>query len=96
MALARDLHERLDVPTIAERFGVSYERFRKIFRQRVGVSPAAYRIRHRIERAKALIAQERMSNKQVAYALGYRDPFTFSKQFKHVMGVSPEGFRRTV
>jgi AraC-like DNA-binding protein len=76
--------------------GLSYERFRKIFRQRQGLSPGDYRIRRRIDQAKALITQHRLSNKEIAYALGYADPFTFSKQFKQVVGMSPAVFRKTV
>ncbi|HEV7300866.1 MAG TPA: AraC family transcriptional regulator [Tepidisphaeraceae bacterium] len=95
-ALSRDLDKRLDTATLAASHGLSYERFRKIFRQRTGISPGEYRIRRRIDRARVLIAQDRLSNKEVAYQLGYADPFTFSKQFKQVVGVSPEMFRRTV
>lgn len=94
--LGRDFDQRPDVAALAASLGLSYERFRKVFRDRVGVSPGEYRIRRRIDRARVLIAQERMSNKEVAYALGYPDPFAFSKQFKQVVGVSPEVFRRTV
>jgi len=93
-----DLRATLDVELSAllEQHGLSYERFRKVFRAKTGLSPGDYRIRRRIDRARALIAQERLSNKQVAYALGYEDPFTFSKQFKKVVGVSPEVFRTMV
>ena len=86
----------LGMTALSARLGLGYERFRKVFRQRVGMSPGEYRIRRRIDRARALIAQHRLSNTQVAHALGYRDPFTFSKQFKQVVGVSPGAFRRTV
>jgi AraC-like DNA-binding protein len=32
--------------------------------------------------------------KQVAAALGFSDPFHFSRAFKSVFGLSPEAFRR--
>ncbi|CAN5482888.1 AraC family transcriptional regulator [soil metagenome] len=91
--LGRNLHEKLDIKTMAAGLDVSYERFRKIFRQRTGQSPGEYRIRRRIEQAQVMITQQRLSNKEIAYALGYADPFTFSKQFKQVVGVSPAAFR---
>lgn len=93
--IGRDLGKRLDMEKLAASHGLSYERFRKVFRDRVGVSPGEYRIRRRIDRARVLIAQERMTNAQAAYELGYPDPFSFSKQFKQVVGVSPNVFRRT-
>ena len=46
------------------------------------------------DRAQALIWQHRLSNKQIAYELGYPDPFTFSKQFHQVTGRWPEEYRR--
>jgi AraC-like DNA-binding protein len=92
--LSRDLGRRRNLPRIAQELGVSYERLRKLFTGKMGLSPGEYRIRRRIDRARELIVQERMSNKQVAYALGYSDPFTFSKQFKAVVGESPTQFRR--
>ncbi len=95
-ALGEHLDRRIDVKTIARRAGLSYERFRKVFHQHVGLSPGEYRIRKRIDRARVLIAQRRLSNKQTAYALGYADPFTFSKQFKQIVGIPPETFRKTL
>jgi AraC family transcriptional regulator, arabinose operon regulatory protein len=95
-ALGRDLSRRIDLHAIAAELELSYERFRKIFRQRQGISPGEYRIRRRIDQARALITQHRLSNKEIAYALGYADPFTFSKQFKQVVGMSPAVFRKTV
>lgn len=95
-ALGRDLDRRLDLQTLAADLELSYERFRKLFRQRQGISPGEYRIRRRIDQAKALITQHGLSNKEIAYVLGYADPFTFSKQFKQVVGMSPAMFRKTV
>lgn len=93
-ALADHPERRVCLPGVSEQLGISYERFRKLFAEHMGVSPGEYRIRRRIDRARELIVQEQMSNKQLAYALGYPDPFTFSKQFRRVVGESPASFRR--
>lgn len=79
---------------LLEQHGISYERFRKIFREQVGQSPNEYRIRRRMDVARAMLMQQRSSVKQIAYALGYPDPFSFSRQFKQVVGVSPKYFTR--
>lgn len=91
--LSENLGKRMDIEAIASKLDMSYERFRKLFRQRVGVSPGDYRIRRRIDRARAMIWQHRLSNKEVAYVLGYPDPFTFSKQFCRVTGQWPDHYR---
>jgi AraC-like DNA-binding protein len=50
-------------------------------------------------RLKMNVAAERLQNpatlvKQVAAELGFADAFHFSRAFKKVLGISPEGFRR--
>lgn len=95
-ALGRDPGHKIDMGDLAQRLGLSYERFRKIFRQHVGVSPGEYRIRQRIDHARRLIAQDGLTVKQTAYRLGYPDPFSFSKQFTRYTGMSPTAFRTTL
>jgi len=95
-ALGRHPEARLDIAKVAGQLGLSYDRFRKLFRGQVGVSPGEYRIRRRIDHAQHLLAQERLSVKAAAYRLGYPDPYTFSKQFKRYTGQSPTAFREMV
>lgn len=89
-----DVEQDYDTRDVARRLNLSYERFRKLFRLRMGMPPGEYRIRRRIDRARSLIAQDGLSNKEVAYRLAYADPFVFSKQFKRYTGMSPAAFRR--
>lgn len=93
--LSRRLDQRISIPAIATQFDLSYERFRKVFRRQMGLSPGEYRIRRRIDRARVLLVQERLSVSAVAEDLGYKDPFTFSRQFKQIVGISPQKFRQT-
>lgn len=95
LLLSEDLDKRVDVETLVKRWkmGLSYDRFRKVFRQKVGMSPGEYRIRRRMDLARKFIAQDGMSNKDVAYSLGYADPFVFSRQFQRYVGMSPSQFR---
>lgn len=96
MLLSLDLEKHLDIADVAAQLNMSYERFRKLFRQRIGVSPGDYRIRRRVDRARALIGQHRLSNKQTAYELGYPDPFTFSRQFQRFTGQWPDAYRQSL
>ncbi len=95
LTLGADLSARLSLPELATGCGLSYERFRKVFRDRTGLSPGDYRIRRRIEHACGLLVQEGLAVKEAAYRLGYPDAYSFSKQFKQVMGESPDSFRRS-
>ncbi|GIW74954.1 MAG: hypothetical protein KatS3mg104_0017 [Phycisphaerae bacterium] len=85
-------HKRPELQELLNHHGISYERFRKVFRQMTGHSPHGYWIRRRIDHAKIMLTQQRLSVKQVAYQLGYPDPFSFSRQFKKVAGISPSQF----
>ncbi|MEM1211131.1 MAG: AraC family transcriptional regulator [Planctomycetota bacterium] len=77
------------IPEMAARLGVDYDVFRKGFRERVGVSPHAYRIRRRLELGDHLMIREGLSIREAAERLGYPDAFCFSKQYKRVRGVPP-------
>lgn len=85
---------RLDLARLARESGLSYERFRKLFRERVGISPGEYRIRRRIDRARTLLQTPDRAVKAVAEELGYPNPYAFSAQFKIVVGESPETYRQ--
>ncbi len=97
-AACRRLADTVDgpasIPELADALGVGYERFRKVFRRHVGLAPAEYRVHRRVDRARELIVQRKLTNREIADALGYADQFTFSKQFKRVVGESPAAFRR--
>ncbi len=92
--LAADPAERLALPELADELGLGYERFRKAFRARFGVSPGDYRIRRRVERARSMLAGGDLTVKEVAHALGYANAFAFSRQFKAVLGAPPSRFLR--
>jgi AraC-like DNA-binding protein len=92
--LADDHADRRPLAALAARYHLSYERFRKVFRSRTGVSPGDYRIRRRIDRARELLLGDRTrSVTAIAELLGYSNPFIFSAQFKQLVGISPEAFR---
>lgn len=80
----------------AQRVGLSYENFRKLFAKQLGESPGAFQKRRRIEHACAMIYQSSRSFKDLADEHGFCDVFHFSKVFSQVMGESPSEFRKRV
>jgi AraC-like DNA-binding protein len=93
-ALSQDLAGRVSLPRLARDLGVGYERLRKLFRERTGLAPGEYRIRRRLEQACSMLAQGDLSVKEVASALGYANPFVFSRQFRNVLGIPPSRLTR--
>lgn len=93
--LSMNLNEKLQLPQLARGLGLSYDAFRKKFRDKLGVSPKEYRIRKKIEKAQELLRDPIPSIEEISHELGYTDLFAFSKQFKKKTGLSPTSFRRT-
>lgn len=85
--------EPLKLEEIAASFGMSYEKYRKLFKQEVGVSPLQFHLQCKFQVAQRLLT-EGLSIKAVANEVGYQDPFIFSRQFKKYMGVSPSHFKK--
>ena len=91
--LERDLRARLLVEDVAAELAMPSETFRKRFRAAVGVPPARYRRRRRIDAACELLRYPRLTNREMADALGFADEFHFSRRFRQELGVSPREFR---
>ncbi|NLE29151.1 MAG: AraC family transcriptional regulator [Phycisphaerae bacterium] len=94
--LEEDLEREKKMPSVAKKLGCSYEGFRKRFTRIVGISPAKYRDTRIIERACRLMQEQNLTNKEIAYRLGFCDEFHFSHRFKQIMGKSPQRFRRSI
>ncbi len=87
-----DLASRLDIEEVASSLGVGYHHFRRLFRKHFGISPGQYRIHCRLQRARTMLQHEGKNVSEVADALGYADPFVFSKQFRQEVGRPPSAF----
>ena len=57
-------------------------------------TPYQFLIRLKMNKAAELLEDTDKQIKQVAHALGYTDPFHFSRTFKSIFGMSPKAFRR--
>lgn len=86
--------EAVDVSALAAALGITLPHFSRLFRSVTGLSPQQHHLRARLDRARHLLAESRLSITEVARALGYRDVFFFSKQFTRHVGVNPTAYRR--
>lgn len=84
-------HHRLE--ELAARAQLSTRYFSLKFKTMIGEPVQTYLIRSRIERAEHLLKYAGMTVTEVADALGYRDVFFFSRQFKKHTGKSPSEIR---
>jgi AraC-like DNA-binding protein len=87
------LHEKLTVEDIAATHKLSASYFSTMFRKATGMPPIDYFIHLKIQKACQLLFQNHLKVKDVAEAIGYDDPYHFSRLFKKHMNVSPEQYK---
>ena len=75
-----------------EKLDFSYAHLCRIFTKQYGISPLGYINAGRIERAKRLLRQDKMTIKQVSNATGFDDAAYFSRFFQKTVGMSPRSF----
>jgi AraC-like DNA-binding protein len=95
---ARDLAdarfaEPLDVDDLARAAGLSRAHFSREFRRAFGVSPHAYLLTRRLERAAALLRTTDSSVAEVCMAVGLASVGSFTTSFKRAFGKTPTGYR---
>lgn len=85
------------VPTIAalaRQAGYSVDHFSRVFLKVMRARPQDYIIHAKIERARQLLSESDLTIGMVAEALGFRDIYFFSRQFRQKTGQTPTEFRR--
>lgn len=87
------VNQPLQVSTLAALANVSPSHFFALFKQFTGRPPMGYFTRLRVRHACRLLDSTSASVKEVAAALGYDDPFYFSRVFKSISTVAPLHYR---
>lgn len=91
--IRRRFAEELSLEDVAEHVHLNPFYFSKVFKQHVGETFIDFLTGLRIDRAKELIEEGRLSLKEICYEVGYKDPNYFSRVFKKVTGVAPSEYR---
>lgn len=84
-----NLRQPLSRTVLAAAFSLTPEHVNLLFRRELGVTPSTVINRERVMSAYKLIHEEGHSVKEAAYAVGYHDPFYFSRVFKQILGIPP-------
>ncbi|MGF1568856.1 MAG: helix-turn-helix domain-containing protein [Nodosilinea sp.] len=86
------LAQDLSLETLATIAHISPSYFSRLFKQSTGLSPHQYVIQCRIDRAKQLLKQGKLSIAEVAYRSGFTHQSHLSHHFKRLVGSSPKVF----
>jgi AraC-like DNA-binding protein len=87
------LEEQLTVQDFAARNNFSVPHFSSLFQKATGMSPIEYFIHLKLQKACLLLYSTDIRIKNVSAAIGYDDPYYFSRLFKKYMNVSPDQYR---
>jgi AraC-like DNA-binding protein len=79
--------------SLARIAGLSPSRFHALFQLVMRQPPMAYLASRRVQRAQQLLLTTSLQIQDIAKAVGYPDPFHFSRVFKQLTGESPQRYR---
>jgi AraC-like DNA-binding protein len=85
--------EPLDVDELARAAGLSRAHFSREFRRAFGISPHAYLLTRRLERAAALLRTTDNSVAEICLAVGLQSVGSFTTSFKRAFGKTPTAYR---
>ena len=91
--IQENIAESTSLATFASKLGYSTTYLGKIFHKLTGVSFSQYLLNARINQAKLLLRTSNLSISAIAEQLGYYDTSHFIKQFKQIVGRSPNVYR---
>lgn len=87
------LGESIHVTDLAAEVHMSPFHFARMFKHTMGQAPHVYITAQRMERAKALLAQDELTLAEIAHRVGYRTQAHFTGVFHANVGLTPRQYR---
>jgi transcriptional regulator GlxA family with amidase domain len=91
--IAEHLDQDLRLPSLARCAAMSPSCFSRWFRDQMGITPHAYVLEARLERAKSLLRETELPLLEVALAVGFSSQSCLNVAFRRRAGVTPAGYR---
>lgn len=98
IARAIELMEKdsLSLSDVAKQSGLSGRNFSRLFLKETGVGPKDFVILRRVEKAKKLLKESKLTVTDIALEVGYNSLSKFIATFKRIEGVLPSDYRATI
>ena len=87
------LEDKISLEDIASQVGYSSSHFSALFSEKTSYSPMEYYNQLKIQRACSYLQFSDLKIKEIAFRLGFYDPFHFSNAFKLEMEITPKEYR---
>jgi AraC family transcriptional regulator len=89
-----NLAENIALADLAAVVGLSVSHFTVLFREAVGLSAHQYLINRRVERAKEMLSEGKLSISQIAAESGFAHQSHLSRHMSRILGVTPKTLRK--
>lgn len=87
------INDNISLIGLSKTYNYSVSRFSNLFKQKTGYAPIDYFLQMKMQKACQLLDFSDRSIKDIAFSMGFEDPYYFSKRFRKIIGVSPRKYR---
>jgi AraC family transcriptional regulator len=89
-----NLHGCISVSQLAKEAGLGQAQYARLFKRTMNTTFHQYVINRRVEKARKLLVETRMSAAEIAFECGFADQVHLTRFFKKITGATPIKFRR--
>jgi len=86
----------MTIEEMAHYTGIHRKYLSLVFKEVLHIPPQQYLVQYRMNQACSLMKNPLLSISEIAWSVGYKDQFLFSKMFKKAKGMSPRHYRRSL
>jgi transcriptional regulator GlxA family with amidase domain len=94
--MEENLDREVDLAGFGEMLGTSASHLNAVFKAYTAMTPHQYFLSIKLRKAKDLLESGTLPIKEVAWRLGFHDPYYFSRLFRKKTGIAPSRWRSFV
>jgi AraC-like DNA-binding protein len=91
--MQQHINDNISLNVLSGQYNYSISRFSNLFKQKTGYAPIDYFVQMKMQKACQQLDFTNRSVKDIAFSMGFDDPYYFSKRFRTIIGMSPKKYR---